>query len=169
MTKHTSAAAAALSVLIASSAAMAGSTAGTPFDVTITVDAGCNITTDLLPIDWGGVQGTLGKPGPISRPVRVICTNGATYGFHLESLPANNYSSGSFNMLNQKDNITLLPYTVRVGSSTATPLTNVAPATLSNSSQGTEQTYTFYFGLSDWGPKFPLGLYKDTLTLYVDY
>jgi len=169
MSKYAFAAAAALSALIASSAAMAGSTDGTGFDVTITITAGCNIDTDLTAVDWGSVQGTAKKPDAIKRPVKVTCTNGSTYGFHLTSNPTSNYSGSSFNMLNQTDKTTLLPYTVSIGAADATPLTNSAPVSLPYSSTGDQASYDFYFNLKNFGPTLALGQYKDTLTLHVDY
>ena len=69
---------------LAAGPAMAGSAQGTPFKVSLTVQAGCSIQTDVGAINFAGSNGG-GVPGDIQATPSVQCNNGGNYSVYLTS------------------------------------------------------------------------------------
>lgn len=163
MSKYAFAAAAALSALIASSAAMAASpTVGTEFTVKVNVEKGCTITTGLGAVDFGSASASATKPVGTSanggiQTAKFACNT--DYGFHLTSA---NYADSTFNMV--KSGGGKIPYTISVGGNT---LGNTAVTTFSQSAATTDVTFTF--AITKWDTSLAIGQYQDNVTLNVDF
>ena len=170
MSKNAFAAAAALSMMMAGSSAMAaGTSAGTAFDVQIVISDGCTISNDGGAVTFDSTIGvTKTKPATKTKSATIICTTGTTYDFHL-STPNN------FLLKNTSDPTKTIGYEVKatLGGTTGNALgkTQVSSPTLFTGT-GTGQTVTFTFDLTGWNtstPDYLAGTYKDTVTLNVDF
>jgi hypothetical protein len=139
----------------------AGSAAGTPFDVRITISAGCTISNDNAAVDFGTVSGSSAKPAARTKTASITCTNGVPYDFHV-------VTTNGFNM--KAAGGATIPYTIKAGSST-TPLGSTPMSIFSQMATGSPQAMTFSFDISSWNTASPYAsaIYSDTVTLYVDF
>lgn len=159
MTKYAFAAAAALSALFASSAAMATkdqTATSTSFIVSVTVAKGCNVS-NVGHVSFGTVAGTASAPTPIDKSPTITCTVGTEYDASL-------VSTNSFTMVKGTDSIA---YSVVSGNTTL----SAANAVVTNTGDGTAQTLPLRFSIpaSAWSAANPLGAYSDTVTLSVAF
>ena len=167
MSKYAFAAAAALSALIASSAAMAGTSAGTAFDVKLVINAGCTISNNGDIAYFGtsaGVSGTEETAPIASKDVSVTCTKDTPYSLHVTSTNFTLTSSGK----------SPIPYHTFLGATKLGKTQIVAPnfsQTGSAAGTGTAQPLTVNFTLPNWNAASPydVATYSDTITLNVDY
>ena len=164
MSKYAFAAAAAVSALIASSAALAGTSAGTAFDVRLVINAGCTISNSGDPAYFGtssGVSGTESTPPTASKAVTVTCTNGTAYSLHVNS-SAFTLTSGSK---------TPIAYQAALSGSTANLGSTQVTTGFSQTGNGSAQPLTVKFTLPNWNAAAPydVATYSDNITLSVDY
>ena len=177
MSRYAFAAVAALSTLLASSAAMAAgsftntTTASTPFSVKLKVVAGCTVNTTGL-VNIGASTGiftaaVVGSTG--EGTVKATCTSGGTYG--LEFGPSN---TTSFTMRGTGGNTTTIPYTIRYtrgGSTVISTTTDLAPNTqYAFTGSGSEQSivFTFTAGTPSVTPA-AVDDYSDTVRVTMSY
>ena len=154
---HAFAALAALSILSAP-AAMAGTAAGTSFDVKLTINSGCTITNSSTAVDFGSVLSGGSKPSAQTKGMTINCTSNIPFDFH----------AASTNNFNMKSGSTLIPYTIKAGSS-STALGTAAPASLLFAYSGSPQIVTLTFDISTWTGTAAAGVYTDTVTVNVDF
>ena len=162
VTRSTGACAAAAVSLFMAAPACAGSTAGTAFDVKITISAGCSISNDATAVDFGTVIGFGVLPAPRTKTATITCSNSTPYDFHVASI-------NSFRMKDAGGNA--IQYRIKAGAST-TPLGSTPiSSNFTQMGTGAAQTITFTFEAFGWPviAPFPSGVYTDTVTLYVDF
>ena len=161
MSKYAFAAAAALSALIASSAAMADTTtisSPAAFTVSVEVLAGCTINNNGGDATFAATAGTATKPSDVTTSPSITCTNGTSYNVSLTSTNAFKLKNGSKS----------IAYTVSNGT---TDLTTTG-AKFTKQGDGTAQTSTLTFSIpaSAWVSTNTAGLtYSDTVTLNVTF
>ena len=170
MSKNAFAAAAALSMMMAGSSAMAtGTSAGTAFDVQIVISEGCTISNDGTAVTFDSTIGvTKTKPATKTKTATIICTTGTKYDFHLTT-------PNNFMLKNTNDSTKTINYEVKATNGATTggaigrdPVTS--PTLFTGTGAG--QTVTFTFDLTGWNtstPDYLAGTYKDTVTLNVDF
>ena len=166
MSKYAFAAAAALSALIASSAAMAEKNLnerGTAFTVSVTVHKGCVVTTNVASVAFTATAGTASPPGYVDGTAQITCTSGTEYDVSL-------VSDNGFKMKNGDNAIA---YTVASGTTTLS-YSGIAPTSankVTNTSAGSAQEVPLRFSIAPgaWGPTKPAVDYSDTVTLRIDY
>ncbi len=164
MSRYALAAAAALSSMLASSAAMAATASGSAFEVSVSVVAACTVTTNLSDFSFSSLH-TASTVAPASREFTAKITCGADLPFNvrLES-SSNSYASGSYNMINGTSKF---PYTVTTaGSVNVNPTTAVGSFTGAGTS-ATDVKLTFTPGALP--SPLLVGKYSDTLTLKIDF
>ncbi len=160
-TKSTCAFAAA-SMLLAAPALAAGTSAGTTFDVKITISTGCAISNDNAAVDFGAVSGASAKPAAKTKTATITCTSGTPYDFHVSS-------ANSFKMKDSGGNT--IPYTIKAGASTAALGSAQVTTGFTQTGTGSAQAVIFNFDISTWNTSAPYasGIYTDTVTLNVDF
>lgn len=156
MSKNAFAAAAALSMMVVGSAAMAASspTATTPFTVSIKINDGCTVNTSgavSLSGSSGVVSKTLGTAQSNTGKVTATCTNGTRFGLKLTSTNNATGTDGKFYMKGLKPlNSVTIPYTVKYTSITGATSTLVPGSGVSELLSGTaSSTTSFTAGSSD--------------------
>ena len=161
MSKYAFAAAAALSALIASSAAMADRTtisSTAAFTVSVEVLAGCTINSNGGDVTFTATAGTASKPSDITTSASITCTNGTGYDVSLTS-------TNGFKMVNGANSIAYA-----VASNNSDLIANNAK--VSKTGDGTPQTTSLTFSILDsaWKATNKAGLtYSDTVTLNVTF
>ena len=162
MSKYAFAAAAALSALIASSAAMAGSESAPAFTVSVDVLAGCTINTNGGDAIFTATAGTATtKPADVTTTASITCTNGTVYKVSLAS-------TGGFKMKNGANEIA---YSV-VNDET---VLSASGAFFSLTGNGNAQRSALTFSIlpSAWNATNKAGAagltYSDTVTLNVAF
>lgn len=156
-------AAAATLAVVTAGAALAGTTAGTPFTVQVTVTAGCNINTGSPTgtIDFGSVAGTASAPADQSGNMVVTCTNTTPYKIYFTS--TNTVTSNTNRlMVNGAESI---GYQIRQGT---TAIGNTAATGYAGTGNGSSQTTAINFHITSWTPVTP-ATYSDTVTMNVDF
>ena len=170
MSKYAFAAAAALSALIASSAAMADKTLtalSDTFTVSVTVNKGCTVTTQVGDVLFGSAAGNGSAPQSITRTPKITCTSGTEYDASL-------VSTGGFKMKNAGTTSTIA-YVVESGSTTLSYSTTEAGAAnkvTNTSTDGSAQDLPLKFSIpaAAWTTANKAGLtYSDTVTLKIEY
>ena len=160
MSKYAFAAAAALSALIASSAAMAEQTISAPAQFTVSVEvlAGCTINSNGGDVTFAATAGTASKPSDKTTSASVTCTNGSGYDVTLTS-------TNGFKMVNGSNSIA---YTVTSGADNLSAVNGK----VSKIGDGTAQPtgLTFSIPAVAWVPANKANLtYSDTVTLNVTF
>ena len=162
------AAAAALAVF-SGGMALAGTTAGTPFTVQITVAASCTINSGPTGIiNFGTHAGTaaLATIADVSSSVNVTCTNTSPYKVYFTSV--NTVTSGTDRIMTTGGSESV-GYQIRQGT---TPISNNATTGFySGTGNGAAQAIAINFHINSWTPTAPVtpGTYSDTVTLNVDF
>lgn len=148
--------------LIGAPAAMAGSAAGTAFNVQVTITSGCTISNDAVAVDFGQVVGTSAKPTAKTKTATITCSSGVPYDFHVTSTNGLKMKSAAGN---------LIPYTIKAGSSTTALGTTTVTSGFTQTGNGAAQTVTFTFDIASWNAASPYAdaVYTDTATLSVDF
>ncbi|MDB5546415.1 MAG: Spore Coat Protein domain [Hyphomicrobiales bacterium] len=147
-----------------SSAALAGTTAGTQFTVQVTVTAGCKIATDIAgPITFTSTPGTSAAPADVNASASITCTSTTPFDLHMTTT----------NAFNMKNGASLIPYTVLAtpGGAQKTLGSTLVTTGFTGTGSGVAQTIPFVFRITPggWTSTLPLGTYSDTLTLNVDF
>ena len=161
MSKYAFAAAAALSALIASSAAMAGSESAPAFTVSVEVLAGCTISDNGGDAKFAATAGTATRPSDVTTTASITCTNGTPYKVSLTS-------TGGFKMKNGTNEIA---YSV-VNDET---VLSASGAFFSLTGNGNAQRSALTFSIlpSAWNATNKAGAagltYSDTVTLNVAF
>jgi spore coat protein U-like protein len=143
-------------------AASAGTVAGTPFVVQVTVTAGCTINSGPTgTIDFGSNAGSGPVPADIASSVGVTCTNTSPYKIRFTST---NPVSGNTNrtMVNGAENI---GYQIRQG---VTLIGDTNATGIGATGTGALQTTAINFHVNNWTPVTP-AVYTDNVTLQVDF
>jgi len=163
MSKYAFAAAAALSALIASSAAKAVDAANPQFTVSVNVLAGCTLTSGS---GAGGAVtfealGTGNKSSSRTKNLGVTCTEGTVANITLTS---GNSSSGGFRMSSGGDTPAYIPYTVSYGNTQL-----VSGTAFQTAAGGTGNEDTITLNLATSVTKLPKpGAYSDLVTVTVE-
>lgn len=165
MSKFSTAAMAAASLLFAAGAASAGQVTSS-FTVSVTVDAGCVINAGPGNIVFPTTVGTATKPVDQISSAKVVCTDTTPYKVYFTS--TNNPGGTTFSMKNGTKSI---PYSIASG---ATLIGNTNAAGLSQTGNGGEQTIPLTFSIltSGWNPGVvapATGTFTDSVTLTVDF
>ena len=159
MSKYLFAAAAAVSTLLATSA-MAGTVSGSSFQVSVSVNAGCSISSDLSAVTFAATAGTAAVPGSQSSSASIICTKGTPYDFHMTTANGFKMVFGAYN----------IPYTIS-GPNGVVGSTAKAAASFGSTGTGVAQPAAFTFAIpaASWSPTNAPGTYTDTVTMNVDF
>ena len=162
MSKYAFAAAAALSALIASSAAMAAGTTLGPdqFEVKLTVQEACVLTSPGAGVNFDLALSTGALTGG-TNTVSVVCTSGATANITLTGLG----SGTTFKMFKDRDTtLAAIPYTVRVNNTEVARGGSVHPV----ASSGGVQTVDLVLTAPSLTTRPAAGTYTDWVTVAVD-
>ena len=189
MSKYAFAAAAALSALIASSAAMATEARTDQFTVSVTVTAGCKVNATGNVFFGGeaktggvgtgvgnGVLGTGLTGATVDKDIKVTCTRGTGYGLTLSS----GNTANPFKMAGTSGNTDKIPYSVAFTSSTAadqatvggtfpTSGTSLLGATNSFLGNGDEQTVSVTLTIGRLATLPKVDTYSDVVTVGVNF
>ena len=164
MSKYAFAAAAALSALIASSAAMAGSESAPAFNVSVTVEAGCTLGTVSGDVPFASTPGTaLTAPGVQSNSVGITCTSSTPYKVSLTS-------TNGFAM--KKSGVTGagIGYSVSTGPVGGKTYLSTSGITYDSVGTGAEKILTLDYNItSGWAATNAPGSYTDQVTLNLSF
>ena len=150
MSKYAFAAAAALSALIASSAAMADSIPSPAITVQVVISAGCNIVSNGGNVTFAPSASSATKPGAVITTAKVSCSAGEKYDVTV--------SSG--NMTHSSGTGTI-GYTATVTGGAVTAANN----------DGAEKDFSISYAITaaDWKAGNKAGTYTGTSTLTVAF
>ena len=167
MSRNAFAAAAALSMMMVGSSAMAAGTSASPTDflVQIVISEGCTVSNDATPVTFTTRTGVSTKPNAATKQATITCTPGTKYDFHLTS-------SKGFKLENTSDSTKTIAYEVKatLGAVTSSALggSQVTTPTLLTG-DGTAKTVDFTFDLTGWTSNHGNGTYQDNVTINVDF
>ncbi len=141
---------------------LAGTTAGTPFTVQVTIVAGCNINSGPSgTIDFGSAAGTASAPVDIASAVSVTCTNTSPYVIRFTSVNTVTSNTNRI-MINGAQSI---GYQIRQG---VTLIGNTNATGFGATGNGSAQATAINFHINNWTPVTP-AVYTDSVTLQVDF